>query len=415
MIAYEAGYTLPGGDLPFTHARILHARNWVRPHTITAATEATDYPASRLANTLTYERWRPADNILADFDIGDWTLTGGTDAGDGKTFAVDTALSNHKITLNHTFTAGEVVLGIRVDRKNCQELRIHANDGTATFWRWFDLGAVSYGTNRGTGATTARIEDLGDDIIQCNLVFTASAGAGSFGLYLGDGASAINWTGVDEQIKFKRVTLNPSIGTVDFNSHTAAQADCFCVAAHNIGTGAGSLRFLHDSNEDGTYTEIGEVEITDDSPVMFFFGRITSRRWRVETVDCAMAQIGVAKVGLALQMERRIYGGHAPIVLSRQTKFQENVSETGEVLGRTKQRTALVTSYDWSHVTADWVRTSWAELIRAAEEDAMFVAWRPDAYGEVAFGQVKGAPRADNMGLVDLMQVGFELRGHSHD
>jgi hypothetical protein len=53
-------YVLPGGDLPLTHARILHAGNWLSGGTATASDTATDFFANGPLNSLTYERWKPA-------------------------------------------------------------------------------------------------------------------------------------------------------------------------------------------------------------------------------------------------------------------------------------------------------------------------------------------------------------------
>lgn len=50
---------LPGDAYPLTHARIIHARNWLAGGTVTASTTATDYFATAPTNSLTYERWKP--------------------------------------------------------------------------------------------------------------------------------------------------------------------------------------------------------------------------------------------------------------------------------------------------------------------------------------------------------------------
>lgn len=58
-IFIPGGYALPGGAFPLTHARIIHARNWLSGGTVSASTTATDYFAAAPTNSLTYERWKP--------------------------------------------------------------------------------------------------------------------------------------------------------------------------------------------------------------------------------------------------------------------------------------------------------------------------------------------------------------------
>lgn len=58
-IFIPGGYALPGGAYPLTHARIIHARNWLAGGVVTASTTATDYFADAPTNSLTYERWKP--------------------------------------------------------------------------------------------------------------------------------------------------------------------------------------------------------------------------------------------------------------------------------------------------------------------------------------------------------------------
>lgn len=52
-------YALPGGDQPLTHARMLHARNWLAGGTAAASSTDADFFAAGPLNSLTYERWRP--------------------------------------------------------------------------------------------------------------------------------------------------------------------------------------------------------------------------------------------------------------------------------------------------------------------------------------------------------------------
>jgi hypothetical protein len=56
---FPTGYTLPIGDQPLSHARMLHSRNWLAGGTVAASSTDADFFAAGPLNSLTYERWRP--------------------------------------------------------------------------------------------------------------------------------------------------------------------------------------------------------------------------------------------------------------------------------------------------------------------------------------------------------------------
>lgn len=56
---FPPGYTLPIGDEPMTHARMLHARNWLAGGTAVASDTAAEFFTAAPLNSLTYERWQP--------------------------------------------------------------------------------------------------------------------------------------------------------------------------------------------------------------------------------------------------------------------------------------------------------------------------------------------------------------------
>jgi len=114
-------------------------------------------------------------------------------------------------------------------------------------------------------------------------------------------------------------------------------------------------------------------------------------------------------------MERPIYGGHAPIKFARQTILRSNYSETGEYLGRTKQRTYLSTSFAWNNLTAAWIRSNWEDLQKGIEAEPFWIAWRPTTFGDVGFCQVDEVPIPQNIGVRDLMSVSMNVRARGYD
>ena len=265
-VFFELDYALPTGDLPLTHARILHSGNWFSGGTATAQNTASGFASLAPLNTLTYERWKPS--------------------------------------------------------------------------------------------------------------------------------------------------ANPS--TWEYDHGSAVECDCCCVAAHTMGDNEAKFQVQYYDGS-GWMPLIFPTLVPDNSPVMAFFEPVTAQRWRIRVSEGTEPEIGVVKFGKALQMERPLYGGHTPIPLARQTILRSNYSETGEYLGRTKQRTYQATSYSWQHLTSDWTRDNWPDLQRAIEAEPFFIAWRPSAFGDVGFCQVDEVPVPSNMGIKDLMEVSMSVRARGYD
>ncbi len=402
-VVFESGYTLPANDMPLENARILHSRNWRNPHTFNTSPGNADFPASSLQNPLTYEKWRPFTNFLPDvIDLStDWTPTDVTVAG---TNVIDEGTSTgfHSIQYAVTFAADDWVFGVIVDATDCPEFELHLFDGTTVSRRWFNLQDGTVGTGSG-GATDATIRDLGNGQYMCRIVATAAAGTGFVKIQMGEGGESNNYTGENRTLRILETFVNEYQGFLTMRNLGAREADCFCIAGHNLGSRGATVLFLHDSNGDGSFTQIDSVTPTDDSPIMFIFEPITSADWRIRIDDGAMPEAAVVKVGKALQMERQINGNHRPEVYNRNTVSDTNRSETGETLGRTVQRTSLDASFSWNILTDDWVDANWPDLQLAVEKEPFFVAWRPLDRQEVALCDATDTPQVNYTGDSNFM------------
>ena len=195
--------------------------------------------------------------------------------------------------------------------------------------------------------------------------------------------------------------------------HTGAAPVDYCgIAAHSLSGCTIQIEYWTGS---AWAAVTPSTVVVDNSPIFCLFSPITAQRWRVNITAGPVPEIGVIKFGRALQMERPLYGGHAPLDLSRQVVFRANESETGETLGRTKIRQALISTYAWKNLTAAWVRTNWSVFQRAVEEEAFFIAWRPSSFGEVGYCQAVGVPIPQNSGTRDLMDVELQVKGFAYD
>lgn len=202
--------------------------------------------------------------------------------------------------------------------------------------------------------------------------------------------------------------------TWEYDHGSAAECDYCVIGAHTLGTNGNTLQIQYWNGSSWTGV-IAATAITTNEPIMAIFAPQTWQRWRISITNGTAPTIGVIKFGSALQMERPLYGGHAPIPFARQTILRSTKSETGEFLGRSKQRTYLNTSYEWQNLTSDWVRANWPSFQRAIEESPFFIAWRPATFGDVALAQTEEIPIPINMGIRDLMIVGLSIRARGYE
>lgn len=202
--------------------------------------------------------------------------------------------------------------------------------------------------------------------------------------------------------------------TWEYDHGGTAQCDYCVIAAHTMGTSGNTLQVQYWNGSSWTGL-IAASAITTDEPIFVIFPPQTRQRWRIQVSNGSPPEIGVIKFGKAMQMERALYGGHTPIPFARQTILRSNYSETGESLGRTRQRTFLATVFAWQNLTAAWVRANWLPFQKAAEAEPFVIAWRPATFGDVALCQLDASPAPQNTGTRDLMAVEMQVRARGYD
>ena len=144
---------------------------------------------------------------------------------------------------------------------------------------------------------------------------------------------------------------------------------------------------------------------------LFLISPITARYWRL-SITVAIPRLAVAYIGQALAMQRKIYQGHTPLTLSRDTELSNNMSEGGQYLGRSIIRKGASTSADWKNLRAAWYRANFDPFVKSAREYPFFIGWRPEQYpSELGFVWTGGDIAPDNSGPRDFMSVGMSFRG----
>jgi hypothetical protein len=200
---------------------------------------------------------------------------------------------------------------------------------------------------------------------------------------------------------------------------TAADAsvDTVFIAAHNLGSTGSTVEIQTAATVGGAFTTRATITPTDDSAIAAMFNSngtpYTIREIRIAVTGASAAvQVGIIRAGVALQMQRPVYGGVQPIGLTRVVETRHSISETGQWLGRVLQRQARKTTMDWQHLAAAWYRANFEPFSLALPQTPFGLIQNPSKMSEsVAWCWTDQPPMPENMGIRDLMRVQIEITG----
>jgi hypothetical protein len=202
----------------------------------------------------------------------------------------------------------------------------------------------------------------------------------------------------------KYITITPT---------TASDLDYIAVARHNFGTAQIAVTVEAREQSIDPWAEIVEEFMpTNDNALILRFEETTYHSIRLKLAAGSLpAQAAVVYTGKLLVMQRRIYVGHAPITMSRQTNIVTGVSEGGNFLGRVMTGETLKTAVSVQNLTAAWVRSDLDPFIQSARTAPFFWAWRPETYpNETGFAWVDGDIRPNNARSNGMMSVEFAIQ-----
>ena len=223
----------------------------------------------------------------------------------------------------------------------------------------------------------------------------------------------------DNSLTYERWKPSALAATWENDIGSAKLTDYCCIAAHTMGTNGNTLQVQYDSTGGGSWVDVINEAITDDSPIFAIFEPETRQEWRLRISGGTAPEIGVVKFGSALQFERPFYSGFSPSRMARRTTVTGNMSEGGEFLGRSKIRSSVATSYDWTNLTYAWVRANLdglTGLIQSIETEPFFLAWRSSSEEDVDFGWTTGPVSSPTLsGPRDLMTFGFQAEGYGYE
>lgn len=213
----------------------------------------------------------------------------------------------------------------------------------------------------------------------------------------------------------QRWTLAAGANDWELTAAAAADVDTVFIAAHNL-TGR-TVTVWTSPDLVTAYTSRAVVVVPDNSTlaVMANLGSgalISAQRVKISVDEGTGNVVGIIRAGAALQMTQPFYGGFAPTRLNRVTEGEQTFSETGQWVGRTEKRRALTGKYAWTHLKADWYRSTFDPFAQTLPLYPFGIIGNPLRMPEdVAWAWTQDDPRPSNMGIKDYMQVDMSITG----
>jgi hypothetical protein len=448
MTLSTAGYTV-GGNQPLNHARIL----W---QPITGTVSASGTNGALAVNDLTAQRWAavagrstwvlnsaptvPVDTIIIAahnlagktirvqvgfgatrtnrlvaselFSGASWTATSATvtadatAAPDGPVTAdklVETAVAgthfiNQAVTGRPTNTTHTFSCFVRAAERTRGQIRM--DSGSDAVIGAFDLVAGTIiGSANGLGVVGAvsivawpggwwRVSVSGvpnptTTSYSCQINLRDAAGSAS---YTGDGTSGLFvWGGQFEQAAGASDYI-PTLASPEASEFvdvapwiTPADNDTIAIMANNAGV----------------------PWLTKD--------------FRIVIGDGTGVTVGIIRAGVALQMERPFYGGHAPLNWNRTTEAEPQVTEGGQWVGQIVRRISQRATYDWSHLTQAWYDANFEPFARSLPTRPFGIIGNPARLGAADVGWCWTGQDVSPqlMGIRDLVSVSLPVTGYA--
>lgn len=193
----------------------------------------------------------------------------------------------------------------------------------------------------------------------------------------------------------------------------------FGVYGHNWGSRGLTVEFEYSADGGSNWTPALAPTIPNDDRVLFRqFTSVAGNLFRFiltpsdDDVYAEPPEATVIHVGRVLELERRLYVGHAPLTLNRVQQVTTGRSEAGQFLGRTLIQTFYETSVELRNLSPDWYRENMDFFARVAATQPFFWSWRPGDYPEEAgYAWCQGNLRPVNEQANGMMSVSFGMQG----
>lgn len=214
-------------------------------------------------------------------------------------------------------------------------------------------------------------------------------------------------SGLTNELNAQRYTFPPLNPLILGDAGVATECDCVGISMPNE---SGTLS-VYSSPDGSTWTLRASAGAYKMRNSLTFFDSVTARYWYVQAIG--FTSVAVIKLGKALRMDQRNYGGVAPTAFNQSVNMTPQSLTMGQWLHRQAYGRTGGMSYQFDHITTNWIRTNAMTMIEALREGAgVFYAWRPEKYPQdVIYGHLSGEIRPTNSGTLSYMSGTIAIDG----
>ena len=181
---------------------------------------------------------------------------------------------------------------------------------------------------------------------------------------------------------------------IEIRTSTAEMVDYVGIACHNLASANSPFRLQY-LTDTGWANAMDEFMLPYNSPFMYEFDPVISNRFRFQILDSRFNPfVGILFVGQIMHFERGVFVGHAPAPYSKMDEILNSESEGGQFLGRSIISEGAGTNIDLSHLSSDYLRSTWVSFQEHARLRPFFFSWNPVWYPyEVIYGWGTSTPK----------------------
>lgn len=262
-------------------------------------------------------------------------------------------------------------------------------------------------------ATPSEILELNNPLIGYRTISTVASITASSetsegpAVNLANPATHLYWQASDETDQTIEIS-NPDLSEIDYVG----------IARHNGRSAFSTIWIEGYTDVDGEEEPIWEVLIDEHipgtgCPLIYRFEKAIYQGIRIHFDNNTVApRAAVIFCGELLIMQRRLFVGHSPLPLNRQTAILTGVSESGNYLGRVVTNETRQSVASFQNITQGWYRQNIEPFAEVAMDRPFFWAWRPQDYPlEVGFAWLTQDIQPSNQLPNGMMQFELHIRG----
>jgi hypothetical protein len=189
------------------------------------------------------------------------------------------------------------------------------------------------------------------------------------------------------------------------------------IAAHTAGSSGATVNIQYWNGSAFVNFPGCGVAPTNNDPVFWLTKTVQTTRIRLTVAD-AVCEVGVFNTGRVTEFvndRRATYLGSVGVD-ARVVEWQDNMSVTGEKLGRTKRSDGLSFAFAVPYLPETWAADEWPDLQEhCLDEDGLFLATRPSQYpNEVYYAWNEQPPTLERTYPNKTMSrtLAMQLRGY---